>query len=280
MGNRLTIARLSLVALALLGMASCDNKPKTEKTKSGDKPLTVAPLGFAKADADAEVRLTLPEAIRAHPELHTQLYTTGERKLKEFVTSAHTARTDQAAEGIEVPTYFHSINWKIAAQNPRLLSLYAEEDDFQGGAHPNSTFEALLWDKSSKELINTARLFTTGADLTAANAYVCQQIEIERSRRVGEPTTQAASGFTCPKLADSRLILIPSTVNGKFGAIDVLFAPYEVAPYAEGPYVIRVPQSVVRGQLNPEFADQFAGEAAKEAPPVASESAAEAAPEE
>lgn len=279
MGNRRTIARLSLVALALLGMAGCDNKPKTEKAASGDKPLTVAPLGFAKADADAEVRLTLPEAIRSHPELHTQLYTNGERKLKEFITSAHTARTGQAAEGIEAPTYFHSINWKIAAQNPRLLSLYAEEDDFQGGAHPNSTFEALLWDRSAKELINTARLFRTGADLSAANAYVCQQVEIERSKRTGEPTTQANSGFACPRLADSRLILIPSTVSGKFGAIDVLFAPYEVGPYAEGPYVIRIPQTVVSAQLNPEFADQFAGEAAKE-PPPAPEAAVEATPDE
>jgi hypothetical protein len=274
MGNRLTIARLSLVVLVLSGLAACDNKPRNDKAGS-DKPLTVAPLGFAKADADAEVRLTLPEAIRSHPELHTQLYASGERKLKEFIAAAHAARTEQSAEGIEVPSYFHSINWKIAAHNPRLLSLYAEEEDFQGGAHPNSTFEALLWDKSAKELINTAKLFTTGADMTAADAYVCQQIEIERSKRTGEPTTQAASGFACPKLADSRLILIPSTVTGKFGAIDVLFAPYDVAPYAEGPYVIRIPQSVVRAQLNPEFADQFAGDAAKEAPPAASDSASE-----
>lgn len=267
------LARVALAALTLIAVTACEKKASESEKPKSDKPLTVAPMGFAKADADAEVRLTLPEPIRLFPELHTRLYTDGEKTLKDFIAKAHQDRTEQAADGIEVPSYFRSITWKISAQSPRLLSLYAEEEDFQGGAHPNSTFQALLWDKSGKELLNTARLFKTGVDMKAVDAYVCNQIEVERSKRSGEPTTQAATGFGCPKFADSRLILIPSTVNGKFAAIDALYPPYEVGPYAEGAYVVRVPLNVVSAQLNPDFADQFAGEPLKEAP--ASSAAAE-----
>ncbi len=96
------------------------------------------------------------------------------------------------------------------------------------------------------------------------DAFVCKQIEAERSKRAGQPVSQASDGFACPKIADSRLILIPSTVTGKIGAVDALFAPSEVGPYAEGPYEIRVPQAQLQGVIAPEFADQFGGDAVKD----------------
>ena len=257
------IARAALAALTLLAVSACNQKAKTEKP-SDKPPATVAPLAFANKNADAEVTLTLPEPIKLFPDLHTRLYTEGEKDLKAFMADAHKARTDQATDGIDVPAYYKSVNWRIAAQSPRLLSLFAELEVYEGGAHPNSVFDVRLWDKSKKELINTAKLFATGADMKALDAYVCHQVEVERSKRLHEPTTQAASGFACPKFADSRLILIPSTVTGKIGAIDALYAPYEVGPYAEGSYEIRVPQSQLQGLVNPDFADQFAGEAIKD----------------
>ena len=257
------ITHTTLAALTLLALAACTPKAKTEKP-SDKPPATVAPLAFANKNADAEVTLTLPEPIKLFPDLHTRLYGEGEQSLKAFMADAHKDRTDQAADGIEVPAYYKSINWKIAAQSPRLLSLYAELDDYEGGAHPNSSFDVRLWDKSKKELINTAKLFISGADMKALDAFVCHQVEVERSKRTQEPTTQAASGFSCPKFTDSRLILIPSTLTGKIGAVDALYAPYEVGPYAEGPYEIRVPQNQLKGLINPDFADQFAGDAAKD----------------
>ena len=55
-----------------------------------------------------------------------------------------------------------------------------------------------------------------------------------------------------------------STIKDKAGAVDALFAPYEVGPYVEGPYEIRVPQSQLRSVLSPEYADQFAGDPVKD----------------
>lgn len=257
------VPSLALLSLAVLALGACDHK-KDKKTASNTPPATVAPLGFAKSDPDAQVSLTLPEPIKLYPDLHTRLYNDGVQTLTTFIDAAHKDRAEQSADGIDVPAYSHAISWKISAQSPRFLSLYAEEDDFQGGAHPNSTFQALLWDKTAKDLINTGKLFASGADLRGVDTYVCKQIEAERSKRAGQPVSQANDGLSCPKIADSHIILIPSTVSGKIGAIDALFAPSEIAPYAEGPYEIRVPQAQLQGLIAPDYADQFAGDAVKD----------------
>lgn len=257
---------LSLIALALTAsvvLNGCHSKPKNQ-AQSDKPPVTVAPLGFSKGDADAQVSLSLPEPIKMYPALHTQLYNEGEQALKAFLAQAHKDRAEQKADGIDVPAYSHSITWRITAQNPRLLSLFAEEDDYQGGAHPSNTFQVRLWDKQKNDLIPPGALLAPGADLKAVDAYVCHQIEAERSKREGTPTTQAGSGFSCPKFAESRLILIQAQNGDKFGAIDALYAPYEVGPYSEGAFEIRVPQAMLKDVLNPDYAAQFGGDAVKD----------------
>ncbi|MBW8882199.1 MAG: DUF4163 domain-containing protein [Asticcacaulis sp.] len=252
--------RIWAVAVIALSLSACHKAPeKAEKTNA--PPSTVAPMGFAKTDGDASVTLTLPEPIKLYPELHTLLYNEGEATLTKFMADARKDRSEQSADGFMVPAYSHSIAWKISAQSPRLVSLYAEENDFQGGAHPSQTFQALLWDKAKDELVPTGKLFTNGADMSGIDSFLCKQIETERSKRAGEPVSQADFGDGCPKFADAKLILIPSTVNGKVGAVDALFGPSEVGAYAEGPYEIRVPASLLADALNPDYADQFGGDA-------------------
>jgi hypothetical protein len=263
MGVRRNSALLVTV-MAMLTLSGCDHKPKPQAAGDGKPPATVAPLVFSKTDADAAVTLTLPEPIKLYPELHSRLYGEGEKELTDFLADAHKDRAQQSADGIEVPAYSHTIAWKISAETPKLVSVFAQEDDFRGGAHPNSTFQAVLWDKAKKQQVPATALFAPGADMKAVDAYVCHQIEAQRSRRLSEPTTQAASGFSCPSFLQSRLILVPSTVKDHAGAIDALFAPYEVGPYVEGPYEIRVPQGQLKGVLAPEYADQFAGDPVKD----------------
>ncbi|WP_443747977.1 PdaC/SigV domain-containing protein [Asticcacaulis solisilvae] len=257
-------ALAAAVAAAALTLNACDHKPKPQGAETGTPSAAPPELTFSDKDADAAVTLTLPEAVKAYPELHSRLYSEGKKELTGFLGDAHKDRAQQSADGIEVPAYSHTIAWKISAETPKLVSAFAQEDDFRGGAHPNSTFQAVLWDRAKKQPVAASSLFAPGADMKAVDAYVCHQIEAERSKRLGEPTTQAGTGFTCPTLSASRLILVASTVKEKAGAVDALFAPYEVGPYVEGPYEIRVPQALLKGVLNPDYADQFAGEPVKD----------------
>ncbi|EGF89611.1 hypothetical protein ABI_40280 [Asticcacaulis biprosthecium C19] len=251
--------RIWVTAAICLALFACQKKPEEQAT-SDKPPATVAPLGYAATDAGVQVTMTLPEPIKLYPELHTLLYNEGEGDLVTFMKTAAKDRAEQSADGFPVADYYRKIDWKIAAQSQKLVSLYSEMEDFQGGAHPGHDFQALLWDKSKSELIPTGKLFVNGADMTHIDAYACKQIEALRSKRAGEPVSQADFGGGCPKFASAKLILIPSTVSGKIGAVDALFAPSEVGAYAEGPYEIRVPQNVLKSALNPEFADQFAGD--------------------
>ncbi len=249
---------------ALVAISACHKAPKESQPVATVKPAAPVPLSIANSNADAQVNLTLPEPIRLYPELHARLFNEAQTTLTAFMDQAHKDRAQNSADGIEEPPYYHSIVWKIAAQTPRLVSVFSEEDDYQGGAHPNHTIQTLLWDKTAKAEIDPRRLFRIGADFKAIDAYLCHQIEAERSKRAGEPVSQSGSGFACPKFAESRLVLIPATTGGKIGAIDALYAPYDVGPYAEGPYEIRVPQTLLTDVLAPEFADQFGGEAVKD----------------
>lgn len=248
------------------GIAACSREPDSDHVKATGKATatTDSPLGFAVTNPDAQVTLSLPEPIKAYPELHERLYKDGETTLTAFLDQARKDRAEQSADGFPVPAYYQKIDWKISAQSPRLLSIYAEQNDFEGGAHPNTSFRALLWDKDRGALIPTAELFSPDADLKGVDDYVCHQIEAQRAKRSGQPVNETASGFNCPKFSDSRLILVPSTQPGKIGAIDALYAPYDVGPYAEGPYEVRVPQDQLKGVIASRYADQFAGDAIAE----------------
>ena len=244
------------------GITSCSREPDSEHVKvQSERGVADSPLGFAVTNPDAQVTLSLPEPIKAYPELHERLYKDGETTLTAFLDQAKKDRAEQSADGFPVPAYYQKIEWKISAQSPRLLSVYAEQNDFEGGAHPNTSFRALLWDKNKAALIPTAELFSPDADLKGIDDFVCHQIEAQRARRTGQPESASAN---CPKFSESRLILVPSTQPGKIGAVDALYAPFDVGPYAEGPYEVRVPQGQLKGLIAAQYADQFAGDAIAE----------------
>lgn len=223
-------------------------------------PTTMAPLAYSKKDENAEVRLILPEAIKNFPILHTKLYNEGEATLKAFAAEAQKNRQDSSASGFEEPAYVYQINWSIAAESERLLSVYAEDYVFTGGAHPNHSYDAFLWDKKTNDMIPQSKLFRADADFTAIDAYLCQQIATERSRRLGEPVLQNDGIFPCPTLTKSRLVLVASTQGGKAATLDALYGPYEVGAYAEGDFQIRLPLSMIAPLLAPDYANQFGGQ--------------------
>ncbi len=258
--------RLSVALLCLMAVAACHKAPdKTDATKAPApaKPAVPVALSFAQNDADAQVNLTLPPAIAAFPDLHARLFQSGHDELTDFIATAHHDRAQNSADGIEEPAYYRSIEWKAAARTPQLVSFYAQENEYQGGAHGGLTFQTVLWDIGGNAPVDAKGLFAPGADMGALNAYVCHQVEAERSKRAGTPLSQRGSGLSCPNVLDSRLALLPSTQMNQAGGIDLLFAPSEVAPYAEGPFEVQVPQAQFRDLIVPRFAGAFGGEPVK-----------------
>lgn len=251
------ILSFAVMGLMIAALASCSRQAEEPPAA----PTPAFPLSYSHKDANAEVSLTLPEAIARFPALHESLYSEGETELKSFTENTTRIRADLAKDGFDSPAYFRKSAWHLSGETDRLASFYAEHTEYTGGAHGNMNFETLLWDKTAGAPLKPDALFAPNADFRAADAYLCTQVEAERSRRNETPTRQNETSFPCPKLLESRVILIPSTITDKFGALEALYAPYDVGPYAEGAYRIRIPQNIVRGLIAPDLAENFAGEA-------------------
>ncbi len=76
----------SLMATVLLTVSACQKKPE-EETSQDIVAAPAAPMGYARSEGVAQVTLTLPEAIKAHPELHTRLYNEGKSDLDDFMAA-------------------------------------------------------------------------------------------------------------------------------------------------------------------------------------------------
>jgi len=208
----------------------------------------------------AEVSLSLPVAIKTQPDLHARLYSTAVRDLRQFTEGAQADRTEAGGDEGMAP-YDKSIQITPAAETGKLFSLIRTDSEYTGGAHPVSSFAAILWDKALKRDVAASELFVKG-DLGALDTALCAAINAAKRGR--DPAAQTISltsdTFACPKASATPFVLATGTTPGKAGGLIFLIGPYLVGPYAEGTYEVTVPQSAFRGLIAPAYADEFSGE--------------------
>ena len=171
------------------------------------------------------------------------------------------AKHDQSsAKEMDRPFHGHYLHktWANEGESARFLSLTALIESFTGGAHGNSGFSALLWDRRAGKEARLADLFTNPDSFgQLTRARYCAALDAERlKRREGEALEGEFS--ECPKPAE--LIIAPSDEDedGRFDHLRFLAGPYVAGPYAEGAYEISVP---IPGELltavKAEFRDSF-----------------------
>ena len=264
------ILALSLAVAATLAGCNRDKADETTTppaaTAGAGATVTpadaAAPMAFESKTPFAEVNLTLPIAIKAQPDLHARLYAAAVRDLREFSEGAQADRTEAGGdEGLGA--YNKSIEITPGAETGKLFSLIRTDSEYTGGAHPNSSFASILWDKALKREVAAADLFTKSGDLSALDTALCAAINAEKRKRDPQAQTVSLSGsdmWKCPRASTIPFVLATGTQPGKAGGLVFLIGPYQVGPYAEGAYEVTVPQSAFRSLLAPAYADEFAGE--------------------
>ncbi len=265
--------RLSLILLAMpLALAACnrdrDEPAPTEVAAETDAPAQETPaaspsnLSFADKTEHATVSLTLPEGIKAEPDLHARTYAEEVRNLRQFEEGALAARTE--AEGDEgMPPFEKTVTVTVAGQTDRLFSLRREAFDYSGGAHPNTLTTGIVWDRSLKRVIGAPELFRKGADLTALDQALCTAVNAARRARVPDARTitlAGRDGWACPRAADTPFVLAPGEQAGKAGGLIFLIGPYQVGPGVEGGYEIAIPQTAFKSMIATAYAGEFAGQ--------------------
>lgn len=216
----------------------------------------------SKESAAQQVSASSNKAVLIEGETEDFTFTYGwpadasrEGKLKAYLEQdAKKARKEVAAEAQETrkeaqendfPFRAHSLEviWKTVTDLPRFLSLSANVYTYAGGAHPNSGFDALIWDREAERKLGPNELFESEAALEeAVSEPFCTKLNAQREKRRGLPIDAASEDIfdQCPKLAELTVLLGSS--NGKtFNRIGMQAAPYVAGAYAEGPYEITLP---------------------------------------
>lgn len=237
-------------AALLLALAAC----------SEDAAEKAAPAQPANAAAPASPQAAGGRLVKEESELLEFIYgwpaeAAGVPKLRarfeadlarQRADSLAFAREDMAGRGAGAPFHGHyfSKEWQTLGDGGRLLSLAATIATFTGGAHPNSTWEAILWDRAADKEIDVADIFTDGAAAFAAMTPAwCAELDRQRAEKRGEaPPLEGPDWMVaCRPLAESTVAPVDSDGDGRFDLMRVLVAPYEAGPYAEGEYVVDIP---------------------------------------
>ena len=203
------VRALLLTAVLAAALAGCNRDADEPRARlppaRGDQSAVVtpadaaAPFAFESRNAFASVKLTLPQTLRTQPDLHARLYSTAVRDLRQFTEGAQADRTEAGGDAGMAP-YEKVITVDAAAETGKLFSLSRADYDFTGGAHGNTLYAGVLWDKALKRPIESAALFRPGADFAALDQALCAAINAARRARDPQaaPLTATTKDWSCP----------------------------------------------------------------------------------
>lgn len=148
--------------------------------------------------------------------------------------------------------------WDVVADLPRFLSLSARFSFYTGGAHGNSAYDALVWDREAEVALDPKAMFRSPEALQSAlGDKWCKALKAERNKRAGQDIADDGF-FTCPPIADLT-VLVGSSDGKAFNRVGLLAAPYVAGSYAEGPYEVTLPVTpAVLAAVKPEYKSAFA----------------------
>lgn len=257
--------------LLLLALAGCEapsggkaEAPAQAPQVRNSPPEAEAPQpaasSVAEATADYEFNYSWPAEVTAHPELARSLAAERDAALAQLKQDTRAERAAAQADGFEFRPHGLHMRWLRAADLPRWLSLSAEISAYTGGAHPNSGFTSLIWDKRAGRRLQPLELFqSAGAFDAAVRETFCDKLDAERAERRGAPVNRASGDGFDECITPSEQTLVLGSGNGRtFDRMTILIGPYAAGPYAEGSYEIDLPvTAAVLNAVKPELRTEF-----------------------
>lgn len=278
---------LTVSALALLLAACAPADPAAEEAATApdaaEAPADVqaeslpASLGnpaIEEITEDYEVRAVVDSRIVAFDDVLAQLLFNEARAslnaLKEQAVADRESAEQTAAEnGTESWFRQYSMDYRFeqTARAGDIISILQNVSTYTGGAHPNYALRGFVYQRGEPDQIAITGIVADPAGFGARLKHHLVEAKIQRGYAEAERASVAAEvdeltgdDATAGTRSGANFVLAPSTEDGKFGGIAVLFSPYDVGPYAEGAYVITVPAAELTGMLTDDWAGRFGGE--------------------
>ena len=271
--------RVMLAGLFVLGLGACTpeqgadtpgekGKVATAESAPTAKPAA-APAGQEAAKA-VEVKeetdnytflYAYPAQAAAQPGLKALLDGQLKSAKDGLMKETGEGRADAEKNGYPYRPYDLSTEWAVVTDLPDWLSLSATIYSYTGGAHGNTGYDSLLWDKKAGKERPVLSLFTSEAALEkAVQQPLCAGLDRERAKRRGEKVVRNQDDWmsACIGIKDTTPIL-GSAGKTAFDRIGFLIGPYAAGPYAEGSYDVTLPVTpAVIAAVKPEFRAAFA----------------------
>lgn len=262
-------ARTSVAASLLLGAiaatAAALLSASTALGQALKEPINTLAIHYAPAPITAQepalaLRLSERFAARARTFLADML--TAEQELSQ--------RGDASALPLR-PTFTRTLESEEFALEARLeggapgrlISVEIVDFLYEGGAHPISLREALIWDAASKQAVGLDALFgatSPPAVLVEAWRAVARAEQRQRFAAQGDDGWAQNREAVAKTLDAAPVVLAASTEPGKAGGLIFLHDPYKLGPYVHGPYRLTIPQAAFAEALSPAYRSYFAGE--------------------
>jgi hypothetical protein len=215
----------------------------------------------AGSEVVREFSYTWPAEVAAVPALVRRFTADRAESLAEQKDDFREGLTYADAEGCFGCNRDLTRDWSVIADTPRLLVLQGSRYVYSGGAHGNTEFDALVWDRKARKVFDSNTMVLSKAALqTALGEGWCAALKAERAERLGEEASAMIEDdgiFPCPPVDD--LVVLPSSSDGKsFDRIQLIAAPYVAGSYAEGVYEVTLPVTpAVLAAVKPRYRAAF-----------------------
>lgn len=183
-----------------------------------------------------------PTQAAAIPALDMKFYKEARKALGEAQANALEDQKLAREQKRDFNGHYYSMVWNTAGETPRLLSLTSEFGSFEGGAHPNTSYNALLWDRSRGREIAIGDQFIRRLSFAALTrgAY-CKALAKEQAKRRDGEKLDLPEFNECPKYSDLAIAPSDKDKDGRFDTWSFVTSPYVAGPYVEGEYEIELP---------------------------------------
>lgn len=205
---------------------------------------SAAPMKMDRKSDALEFTYEWPAEAAAIPELDRRFHADAAKAYRRYLALGRVDKQLYRRQQRGTVTDFYSKKWSTAGETAQFLSLQYVLSTYTGGAHPNTSYGALLWNRRSARPISTEALFRQPGSFAALTrqAY-CHALDRERAkRRQGE---QLGGDFDqCPPFSDLAIAPLDKNKDGRFETIDFVASPYTAGPYSEGEYELELPISL------------------------------------
>ena len=228
---------------------------------AGAAPILARDLILKNNSANLQYSWRVPPEVGIEPRLFAAMRAKAEANLAAGLTTANRDAAAAAKSGYPVRQYTDLSFWTAAADTTRLMAATGLLYGYTGGAHGNTGYDSVIWDKVAARQIGVPDLFTDRAKARAImEPVVCKALADERARR--RQGARLGGDFDkCPPLTQATIVPYsgPSPVANQ---VRVIFAPYVAGPYVEGSYELTLgwPEAV-KPLVKPQYRADLFGEA-------------------